>query len=343
MNEEIHHVIHFLYLSGVSTASAEVQLTKAYGDSAPTRSGICYWYKEFREGRQSASLKPKPGRPLLNGSVEKVRICLDEFPFASARFISTQVALSVNTVIRILKQELHLKKRYSRWVPKFLTQSQKAERVKLSKMMLQKLTKLTSNQRQCVVTCGESWFFATYYHDSKWCEEGEDPPLIPKRLLNDEKVMFFAAFSINGIILLKPLPTNTSFTSAYMCTNILEELTVNAQNIMKNRCRHHLILHFDNAKPHTAKRTLQKIEELQWEKLDHPPYSPDISPCDFFLFGYVKTKLPQYNCSSIYELTKAIDDICSKITSTMWENVFNAWINRLNHVFDSGGEYFYSY
>ena len=99
MNEEIHHVIHFLYLSSASTASSEVHLTKSYGDSAPTRSGICYLYKE------NAFLKPKPGRLLLNGSVEKVRICLNEFPFASARFISTQVDLSVNTVIRILNPE----------------------------------------------------------------------------------------------------------------------------------------------------------------------------------------------------------------------------------------------
>ena len=113
MNEEIHHVIHFLYLSGVSTAFAEVQLTKAYGDSTSTLSVICYWYKE------NDSLKPKPGKLLLNGSVEKVRICLNKFPFASARFISTQVVLSVNTVIRILKQELYFKKRYSRWYLNF--------------------------------------------------------------------------------------------------------------------------------------------------------------------------------------------------------------------------------
>ena len=88
------------------------------------------------------------------------------------------------------------------------------------------------------------------------------------------------------------LPTNISFTSTYICQHILEELTTNAKASIKNVTKKNLILHFDNARPHIAKSTTEKIEELHWERLEQPPYSPDISPCDFFLFGYVKSKLP---------------------------------------------------
>ncbi|GFY57528.1 hypothetical protein TNIN_315961 [Trichonephila inaurata madagascariensis] len=33
----------------------------------------------------------------------------------------------------------------------------------------------------------------------------------------------------------------------------------------------------------------QKMVKLKWEQLDHPPYSPYTSPCDFQVFGSLKT------------------------------------------------------
>jgi hypothetical protein len=43
--------------------------------------------------------------------------------------------------------------------------------------------------------------------------------------------------------------------------------------------RKHTLLQQDNARPHTAKKTLQKIEELEAiELLPHPAFSPDREP-----------------------------------------------------------------
>ena len=52
---------------------------------------------------------------------------------------------------------------------------------------------------------------------------------------------------------------------------------------------------------------------LHWERLEQPPYSLDISPYDFFIYGYEKSKLHSYHCNSIYDLNKAIIDVCQKI------------------------------
>jgi histone-lysine N-methyltransferase SETMAR len=32
-----------------------------------------------------------------------------------------------------------------------------------------------------------------------------------------------------------------------------------------------VLLHHDNARPHTARATQERIQELQWELLEHPP------------------------------------------------------------------------
>jgi len=52
-----------------------------------------------------------------------------------------------------------------------------------------------------------------------------------------------------------------------------------------------VILLHDNARPHTAVQTRQKIKSLFWTTLEHPLYSPDLSPCDYYLFGPLKEAL----------------------------------------------------
>jgi histone-lysine N-methyltransferase SETMAR len=48
-----------------------------------------------------------------------------------------------------------------------------------------------------------------------------------------------------------------------------------------------IILH-DNAHPHTANSVRNTLQRFGWEVLQHPPYSPDLSLCDFHIFGDLK-------------------------------------------------------
>ncbi|CAK9823968.1 Histone-lysine N-methyltransferase SETMAR [Anthophora retusa] len=45
-----------------------------------------------------------------------------------------------------------------------------------------------------------------------------------------------------------------------------------------------VILHHDNARPHTARITADKLRQLGWDVLPQPAYSPDIAPSDYHLF-----------------------------------------------------------
>ena len=45
-----------------------------------------------------------------------------------------------------------------------------------------------------------------------------------------------------------------------------------------------VLFHQDNARPHTAKETLELIEYFGWEVFPHPPYSPDLAPSDYHMF-----------------------------------------------------------
>ncbi|KAF2351785.1 EGF-like domain [Trinorchestia longiramus] len=51
-----------------------------------------------------------------------------------------------------------------------------------------------------------------------------------------------------------------------------------------------ILLH-DNVRPHVARMTVQKLTELGYETLPHPPYSPDLSPTDYHLFKHLSAFL----------------------------------------------------
>ncbi|PNF30022.1 hypothetical protein B7P43_G05833 [Cryptotermes secundus] len=70
----------------------------------------------------------------------------------------------------------------------------------------------------------------------------------------------------------------------------VEASVCNSQKTSRQLARR-VLLHHDNARHHTARETQGRIQELQWELLEHPPYSPVLAPTDFHLFGPLKNHL----------------------------------------------------
>jgi hypothetical protein len=56
------------------------------------------------------------------------------------------------------------------------------------------------------------------------------------------------------------------------------------------------------------------------------PYSPDLAPSDFFLFGYVKGKLMRYRAEIASELLVRIQVILVKIPRETLKAVFLEWM-----------------
>ena len=63
--------------------------------------------------------------------------------------------------------------------------------------------------------------------------------------------------------------------------------------------RKRIIFHQDNVRLHVSLMTRQKLLQLGWEVLIHPPYSPDIAPSDFHLFWFLQNPLNGKNVNSL--------------------------------------------
>jgi transposase len=86
------------------------------------------------------------------------------------------------------------------------------------------------------------------------------------------------------------LPAGRTVNAATYC----ETLNKVAKAMKKKRPHRkpaEVIFQQDNARPHTAKLTKEKMQALRWEVLPHPPYSPDLAPSDLHLFRDMKNHL----------------------------------------------------
>jgi len=93
-----------------------------------------------------------------------------------------------------------------------------------------------------------------------------------------------------------------------------------------------LLLH-DNARPHTARATIDALETLKFEVLSHPPYSPDLALSDFHFFPRLKRDLKGTHFTSDEEVKQAVtswikDFLNSSLTACV--NLFYVGKNVLN-------------
>ena len=71
-------------------------------------------------------------------------------------------------------------------------------------------------------------------------------------------------------------------------------------------CLRGLCLIHDNAPAHKCVLLQDFLKEEKVVQLSHPPYSPDLSPCDFFLFPLLKKTLSGHRYESQSALGSAI-------------------------------------
>jgi histone-lysine N-methyltransferase SETMAR len=65
-----------------------------------------------------------------------------------------------------------------------------------------------------------------------------------------------------------------------------------------------MLLQQDSAHLHMAKKTLQKIDELEGiELLSHPTFSPDLEPSDYYLF-HSMAQFVVVKCLNLYQMWK---------------------------------------
>lgn len=76
------------------------------------------------------------------------------------------------------------------------------------------------------------------------------------------------------------------------------------------------------------------------ELLAHPPYSPDLSPNDFYTFPKIKNQLRGQRFSSPEDAVEAFKNAVMSVPSSDWNKCYDEWFIRMKKCIDCQGEYF---
>ena len=101
-----------------------------------------------------------------------------------------------------------------------------------------------------------------------------------------------------------------------------------------------LCLIHDNAPAHTCVLVQDFLKKEKVVQLSHPLYSPELSPCDFFLFPLLKITLSGRRYESRSALGSAIYQCLQGISKKTYFSAFTERISRLEKCVSVKEEYF---
>ena len=158
-----------------------------------------------------------------------------------------------------------------------------------------------------IITTDETWPFyygpETKQQSSQW--KLSDSPPLKKAILSRSMVkhIFIVFYDIKGVILSHAVPKRQSINTMYNSKVLRLHLMRGLARKRPDGYDGGFILHQDNAPAHASQEVQTTIQiQLEAEVLTHPPYSPNLAPCDFPLFPKLKGELIGKHFNDLDEL-----------------------------------------
>ena len=311
-NIEHRAVIKFLIKEGVPPKEIKCRLDNVYTHSSPSYSSVKKWAALFRMGRESLEDDERSGRPVIAMTDQNIALVEQEVNGdrrLKAKEIAARVGISKTTVLRILHEHLHMNKVSARWVPKLLSSIQKERRVECCQEFLDAYQANKSKFIQSIVTGDET--MVLYYdplskrESMEWRRPGEAPPRKARVAPSTKKMMATIFWDCEGILMIDFKERNTVINGSYYAS-LLHRLKDSIKEIRRDKLSRGIHLLHDNAPVHTAAVAKRAILDCGFTELNHPPYSPDLAPSDYYLFSKLKSDLRGKKFTSDDEIKSAV-------------------------------------
>jgi len=123
----------------------------------------------------------------------------------------------------------------------------------------------------------------TKLQSSQWKSPGSSRPKKAHMQKSKLKKILICFFDQEGIVHREFVPPGMTVNSDFYC-DVRRKRPQKWQN-------QNLIIHHDNAPAHRSFKVLQFLAKNKMTVIPHPPYSPDLALCDFFLFPKLKLRM----------------------------------------------------
>ena len=182
-----------------------------------------------------------------------------------------------------------------------LTSRNKVE-LRLASQVIEKYDKCDPHCLEEILTGDETWIYH-FQPNSKaknkvWVSSEGDRPVIACRCKISNCMLYAIFFDLKGPVLQIPVPKGSSVAGKFYGESVLNQLVDFYQKRRPLTSVRGIKLLHDNAPAHKSVAVQEYLKESGVYVLDHPPYSPDLSPCDVWLFPRLKEMLAGHRFES---------------------------------------------
>lgn len=335
---EIRVLLRHYWKKGVTTRVACKEICDVEGEGVVAQRTAAKWFKRFNDGDLDLNDKPRSGRPSLLGD-DEVSTALEDEPSSSSRDLAVELGVHQTTVLRHLHQMdfVHKKPRQD---PHYLTDEQARKRVEMCNQLLQ--NPVDDRFWRRIVTSDEKWIYLVNHNrERRWVFKDKSPPSLPRQARFARKVLLCVWWNFEGVLHFELVPDGKPITAELYCQQL--ERVYDAVKLKYPALigRKRALFHQDNAKPHTAKKTKEKFEQMEGvEILPHPAYSPDAAPSDYGLFRSMEHFLRGRRFESFDEVQVAAVEFFQSKTKEWYLQQIRMLADRWRKIVESDGLYF---
>ena len=267
---------------------------------------------------------------------------MDKDGCVSIETISAQFDVSVGTVHTIICEELKMRKICAKFVPRVLREDQKERRYHDTRKMVE-LINSDPAVLDALVTYNESYIYCydpeTKRQSSQWKHAGSPRPKKARQSKSTHKHLMIPCFDSTGMINMHWIPTVQPVNKEYY-VEVLREFRKRFRRkrpaLFKSGQWH---FNQDNAPVHNSSLITNYLTKMGIKTVPYPPYSPNLAPCDFWLFPKLKKKLRGCHYETIEEMKEAVTKVIDTLTEEDFDGAFQKLFEQYNKCIAAGGDY----
>ncbi|UYV84244.1 hypothetical protein LAZ67_X001650 [Cordylochernes scorpioides] len=293
-----------------------------------------------KEGREDVNDEERAGRPSTSTTDEKINE-VEKMILANRRITVREVAedlnISIGSCHSIFINDLGMRRVAAKFVPKLLNCDQKQHRMNIANEMLDSVRD-DPNLLQRVITGDEAWVYGydveTKAQLSQWKLPARTKTEKAGQVRSNVKVLLTVFFDCRGVVHHEFLPQGRTVNKEYylqVLRNLREAIRQKRSDLWKDK---NWLLHHDNALAHTSLLVRDFLAKNNTLIMPQPPYSPDLAPCDFFLFPKLKRPMKGRRCATLDEIKTASIEELKKILKNDFLKCFEDWKKPLAQVYN---------
>ena len=165
-------------------------------------------------------------------------------------------------------------------------------------------------------------------------------PRPKKARMSKSKIKFilFFFFESQGFVHKEFVPHGQTINKQYY-REVLERLRKSVHRV-RPETADTWMLHHDTVPCHTATLVNKFLTKKGIPMLSQPPYSPDLSPCDLFLFSKLKFHLKGRHFGTVNNIQKVVTDQLMALPHEDFQHCYREREQRLRRYMASQGNYF---